>query len=90
MLYIIPAFLLGFSVIGITEFALSLGAPKDIEVYTYGILGLLFILHMVMGILDFLGVPAAPIIVPRWIREQDREYRANKRRPDDVDGRTQK
>ena len=78
-LYIVPVFLLAFSAIGITEFALSLGAPKEIEVYTYGIPALLLIVHMVMGILDFFGVPAAPILVPRWIREQDRKSRAQKR-----------
>lgn len=78
-LYIIPVALMAFSAMGITEFARSLGASETIESFTYGLPALIMIPLMVMGVLDFLGAPAVPILVPRWIREQDREYRTMKR-----------
>lgn len=36
-LYIIPAFLLAFGAMGVTEFALSIGALENLEAFTYGI-----------------------------------------------------
>src|SRR5690625_7651780 len=74
-LHIIPAFLLAFSVVGFTDFAQSLGASEDIEIITIGIPSFVILPQMLFGVLSVVGVPAPPFLVPRWIREQDRQYR---------------
>lgn len=78
-LYIIPAFLLAFGAMGVTEFALSIGALENLEAFTYGISALVMFPLIVVGLLSVIGVPAPPFLVPRWIREQDREHRRLKR-----------
>lgn len=79
LLYIIPMFLLLLSGLGINAFAESLGAPEEFGLIIVGIPGLVLPIAVVMILFHLWGMPMPPFLVPRWIREQDREHRRRKR-----------
>lgn len=78
-LYIIPFFLILLSAAGINAFAEVLGVPEAVITFILGPPVLLTFPIMLLAFLYPMGVPTPPFLVPRWIREQDREYRRLKR-----------
>lgn len=80
LLYIIPLFLVAFTLIGVMSFAKSLGTPQEFGLYVGGIPIYIMLAISFIGILrPLLGIPTPPFLVPRWIREQDRKLRRIKR-----------
>lgn len=78
-LYIIPFFLVLLSAVGINAFAEDLGVLEAVIKFIIGLPVLLMFPVMVLAFLYPMGVPTPPFLVPRWIREQDREHRRFKR-----------
>ena len=75
LLYFVPFFLVAFTLLGIDAFAVTLGASEEFSMYLVGMPMLLMVLIVLIGFLYTWGVPTPPFLVPRWIREQDREHR---------------
>lgn len=79
LLYFIPFFLVAFTLLGIDAFAVTLGASEEFSMYLVGMPVFFMVLIVLVGFLYTWGVPTPPFLVPRWIREQDREHRRLKR-----------
>ena len=79
LLYFVPFFLLAFTLLGIDAFAISLGASEEFSTYLVGMPMSLMVLIVMIGFLYTWGVPTPPFLVPRWIRQQDREHRRLRR-----------
>ena len=75
LLYFVLFFFVAFTLLGIDAFASSLGASEEFSTYLIGMPMFFMVLIVVTGFLYTWGVPTPPFLVPRWIREQDREHR---------------
>lgn len=79
LLHGVPSFLGLFTLVMFSKFAKAIGAPADVVDAITGVPILLLLANALLVILVYLGVPAPPFCIPKWIREQDRERRTLKK-----------
>lgn len=79
LMYGVPGFLGGLTVVLLMRFAESVGVPATVITGVAALPVLICLALGVLVILVYAGVPAPPFCVPKWIRTQDRERRTRRK-----------
>lgn len=79
LMYGVPGFLMGLSVILLMRFAENVGVPNPLVTRVAALPVLACLALGALVLLVYAGVPAPPFCVPKWIRAHDQEQRARRR-----------